>query len=159
MYHNLEYAIEGKKMPIVKSKGERRIADFFDNNSIKYQYEPGVLINSAENKTRIWYLDFYLPEFGVYAEYYGMAGDKNYNQGIKVKETAYSKNGLEVIPVYPWMFSEDWQGYIMRELKRTVKRRYRNLKAKPYWSRPIAPKHNNPSFPRRSHNQGFYKNY
>ncbi len=38
-----------------KSKGERRIADFLDNNRIQYQYEAGVLVYQAKDKPRIWY--------------------------------------------------------------------------------------------------------
>ena len=134
MNQNLEEKIDrGKKLDF-KSEGERRIAYFLDTNSIKYIYEPGVLVNSAQEKPRIWYPDYYLPEFKTYIEYYGLAGKQNYDRGIKVKESAYSKAELDVISVYPWMFKEDWQGYIMKELKRNTSRRYRNLMSKTYWS-------------------------
>ena len=83
MNHNLEEKIDRSKRLNFKSKGERRIAYFLDTNSIKYIYEPGVLINSAQEKPRIWYPDFYLPEFGTYVEYYGLVGNKNYVKGIK----------------------------------------------------------------------------
>ncbi len=135
MNQNLEEKIDRSKRLNFKSKGERRIAYFLDTNSIKYIYEPGVLVNSAQEKPRIWYPDYYLPEFKTYIEYYGLAGKQNYDKGIKVKESAYSKVGLDVISVYPWMFKEDWQGYIMKELKRNTTRRYRNLMSKPYWSK------------------------
>jgi len=117
-----------------KSKGERRIANFLGKNSIQYRYEPAVAVHSEQDKPRIWYPDFYLPEFKSYIEYYGMAGKPCYDQGIKRKEDVYSKMGLDVMPVYPWMFKEDWKGYLMRGLKRNVDRQYRNLKTKPYWS-------------------------
>jgi len=76
-----------------------------------------------------------LPEFGAYIEYYGLRGRQSYDEGIKRKETAYSAMGLDVIPVYPWSFAEDWQGYIMKELEQRVSRRYSTLMKKPYWSR------------------------
>jgi hypothetical protein len=62
---------------------------------------------------------------------------QTYDKGIKVKESAYLKSGLDVIPVYPWMFSEDWRGYLMRELKRRTIRSYRSLPTKPYIRCPI----------------------
>ena len=130
----LESKINDGTRPRFKSEGERRIAYFLDTNSIRYQYESGILVQSAEKKPRIWYPDFYLPQFGAYIEYYGLAGQPNYDKGIKAKQSVYCKMGLDVTSVYPWMFSENWQGYIMRDLKRTTKRRYRNLTAKPYWS-------------------------
>jgi len=134
MINNLENVVGGIGRPKFKSEGERRIAGFLDTNSIKYQYEPNILVNLNDHRPRIWYPDFYLPEFGSYIEYYGMAGQKNYDKGIKLKETVYSKMGMEVVPVYPWMFAENWQDYIMKELKRSTTRRHRNLKTKPYWS-------------------------
>ncbi len=134
MNRDLEGMVGGSERPKFKSEGERRIAYFLEDNSIRYQYEPGILINS-DNKPRIWYPDFYLPEFSNYIEYYGLAGKQDYDKGIKTKEAAYSKMGLDVIPVYPWMFAEDWHGYVMKELKRTTQNRYKDLMSKPYWSR------------------------
>jgi hypothetical protein len=133
MNQTLEHKLKDQGHPNLKSEGERRIAYFLESNSIKYHYEPPVLINSDE-KPRIWYPDFYLPEFGAYIEYFGLVGHQNYDNGIKIKETLYSKAGLEVIPVYPWTFTENWQEYIMNELEHITIRHYQNLMAKPYWS-------------------------
>ena len=134
MNQNLEDMVGSKRGLNFKSEGEQRIAHFLDDNSIKYHYEPGVLVNSYEKKPRIWYPDFYLPEFGTYLEYFGLVGQEDYDRGVKRKKSTYSKMGLDVIPLYPWTFAEDWQGYIMKELKRTAVHRYRRLLAKPYWS-------------------------
>jgi hypothetical protein len=131
---NLEYKIKDKTAATYRSAGERKIAYFFDNNAIKYQYEPAVLVNTDNNRSRIWYPDFYLPEFKTYLEYFGLAGQPGYDDGIKKKLSTYSKMGLDVISLYPWMFKEDWKGYIMKELETNTIRQYRNLMAKPYWS-------------------------
>ncbi|MBT4482376.1 MAG: hypothetical protein HOC71_01705 [Candidatus Latescibacteria bacterium] len=153
MINNLENVIGESERPKFKSDGERRIAYFLEDNSIRYQYESGVLINS-DNKPRIWYPDFHLPEFGTYLEYYGLAGKQDYDKGIKTKETVYSKMRLDVIPVYPWMFAEDWQGYIMKELKNVTAQRYRKLMNKPYWSKTSSRPYGN-SF--RSSKRPFYR--
>ena len=153
MINNLENVIVESERPKFKSDGERRIAYFLEDNSIRYQYESGVLINS-DNKPRIWYPDFHLPEFGTYLEYYGLAGKQDYDKGIKTKETVYSKMRLDVIPVYPWMFAEDWQGYIMKELKNVTVQRYRKLMNKPYWSKTSSRPYRN-SF--RSSKRPFYR--
>jgi hypothetical protein len=110
MNWKLEERVAQQKRPKFKSQGERRIAYFLDDNSIKYLYEPGVLVNSVGERPRIWYPDFHLPEFGTY---YGMVGEKNYDRGIKAKQSVYSKIGMEVISVYPWMFAENWQKNIL----------------------------------------------
>ena len=116
-----------------KSRGERKIANFLEENDIKYKYEAGVMIYQTEDLPRIWYPDFNLPEFSTYIEYYGMVGNPDYDRGIKVKETAYTHMGLSVIPVYPHMFSENWQGYIIKELKNNIENQYKKLMEKPYW--------------------------
>ena len=134
MNPTLEHKLRDQGPPDLKSEGERRIADFLESNSIKYHYEPGLLINSVYGKPRIWYLDFHLPEFSAYIEYYGLVGRQNYDEGIKRKEALYSETGLEVIPVYPWTFNDNWQEYIMKELEQITINRYQNLMAKPYWS-------------------------
>ncbi len=146
MARNLENMIQDKKYTKLKSEGERRIAYFLDTNLIKYQYEPGLLVNASKNQPRIWYPDFHLPEFATYIEYYGLAGRANYDRGIKRKEAVYSKMGLDVIPVYPWTFAENWKGYIMNELEQTTTRRYRHLKEKPYWSQKRSPQYRHTSF-------------
>jgi hypothetical protein len=93
-----------------------------------------MLLHVQEDVEEGGYPDYYLPEFGAYIEYYGLVGRQNYDEGIKRKETLYSKAGLEVIPVYPWTFNGNWQEYIMKELERITLSRYENLMAKPYWS-------------------------
>jgi len=132
MSQTLEHRLRDQGYPNLKSEGERRIAHFLESNSIKYQYEPALLINS-DNKPRIWYPDFFLPEFSAYIEYFGLVGKQNYDDGIKRKEILYSKAGLSFIPVYPRTFTGNWQEYIMEELESITIRRYKNLMTKPYW--------------------------
>lgn len=114
---DLEWALRSKENNNYKSEGERRIASFLDKNEINYEYERGVLVKFPYDKQRIWYPDFYLPEFGSYIEYYGLAGRQMYDRGIKTKEDVYTRMSLDVIPVFPWTFNDNWQGYIMSELK------------------------------------------
>jgi hypothetical protein len=152
MSQSLENKLSDPKHPNLKSEGERRIANFLETNSIKYQYEPALLIN-ANQKPRILYPDFYLPEVAAYIEYFGLVGKQNYDDGIKRKETQYSKAGLAVIPVYPWTFNENWEGYIMNELERITIHRYRSLMTKPYWT----PQNNNPNHAR--YHQGSTSHY
>lgn len=160
MNRDLEGVIEVGRGEKFRSEGECRIANFLENNSIRYHYEPGVLVNSPYDKPRIWYPDFYLPEFGVYIEYYGLVGKQNYDEGIKRKEVAYAKMGLDVVPVYPWTFADDWQGYLMKELEHVTRQRYGNLMAKPYWLKRRRYSQNlNASTMKNSYGPGFRKQY
>ena len=135
MEPDLEDIANSKQSPQFKSYGERKIANFLSENAIQYQYECGVLVNAGYNQPRIWYPDFYLQEFKTYIEYYGMVGNQNYDKSIKTKQVVYEKARMDVISIYPWMFKENWRGYIMQELERNTLRPYRNLMAKPYWSK------------------------
>jgi len=159
MTKNLDNMLGDQEHPNLKSEGERRIAYFLEGNSIRYHYEPGVMVNSADKKPRIWYPDFYLPEFGTYIEYFGLVGRQSYDRGIKTKEATYSKMGLAVIPIYPWRFAENWQGYIMKELERITIGRYMNLTSKPYWSRHKSATYQHVTSAERRYPQGLNKPY
>ena len=125
MYESLESKLSnGFGTTNFKSSGERKIADFLSRYSIAYNYEPGIVVYPAKAQPRIWYPDFYLPDLGIYIEYFGMKGNAHYNQGMKLKEEVYNRQKLPVIPMYPWMFGEDWQGYLFREVKRITGNRY-----------------------------------
>ena len=49
----------------VKSRSERRIADYFDRFNVKYVYEPTLDGIYARP-------DFYLPDYDVYVEFWGL---------------------------------------------------------------------------------------
>ena len=131
----LESRLGGSIQSDFKSAGERKIAYFLSDNLIDYRYEPGTLVNTTRKRPRIWYPDFYLPEFKSYIEYFGVQNDPSYAKGIKFKESVYRRMGMDVTAMYPWMFKENWQGYLMRELKRNAQHSYRKLMSKPYWSK------------------------
>ena len=123
MWNNLENKINNN-IPPYKSQGEKKIAEFLSQYPLRFNYESGVMVYPEASQPRIWYPDFYLPDLGIYIEYYGIKGDKNYDQGISFKEKVYAKQNLPVIPIYPWMFQEDWQGYTFRKIESLTKRRY-----------------------------------
>lgn len=134
MSDGLEKVLDAKR-PLFKSEGERRIAYFLDNNEIRYQYEPGVLINGKYDRPRIWYIDFKLPGYATFIEYFGLAGKPDYDGGIKTKMAAYKQMEMDVIAIYPSTFRGNWQRYIMDELDAINQRRYDSLRSKKYWSR------------------------
>ncbi|MEW6603561.1 MAG: hypothetical protein AB1351_02595 [Thermoproteota archaeon] len=88
----------------VKSGGEKLIADYFHAHNIKYEYEKPA--NDSANR-RISRPDFYLPEYDVYVEYWGMVNAeerrkrKEYVKSMEWKKARYRESGLKVISVYP----------------------------------------------------------
>jgi hypothetical protein len=118
-----------------KSGGERLIGNFLDNHKIRYQYEPAILVSDLHDKQRLWYLDFKLPEYAAFIEYFGMAGKPSYDEGIKAKMAVYKKMEMDVIPIYPSTLKGDWQQHIMEELDAINLKRYHSLQFNKYWSR------------------------
>ena len=91
----------------VRSRAEQRIADYFDCIGLRYEYE-------RELESGVWIFtekvsspDFYLPDFDVYVEYWGMLGvDNNYDRSkytreMKYKMARYHDLGVKFISIYP----------------------------------------------------------
>jgi len=144
MTSDLEARLGEKRQPF-KSEGERRIADYLESCGIRYEYERGVLVLDRD-KPKIWHPDFYLPEFAVYLEYFGLAGNEEYDSGVRRKIGVYREMSMDVVPVYPWTFCDDWQGYILQNVRSILQRRSQAFFAKKYTkSRPCAT-HSRPGY-------------
>jgi hypothetical protein len=91
----------------VKSIGEKRIADYFERNNIRYVYEKEARGRSLFFSYKISNPDFYLPDYDVYVEYWGLldADDywtrTNYERSMKRKMAIYHKNNIKFISIYP----------------------------------------------------------
>lgn len=91
----------------VKSIGERRIADYFQRNNIKYVYEHEARGKGLFFDYKISNPDFYLPDYGVYVEYWGLVdADDNwtrtrYVRDMKRKMAIYHRNNIKFISLYP----------------------------------------------------------
>jgi hypothetical protein len=81
----------------VKSRMEKEIADFLASQKINYQYEKACRLSTG----RVVYPDFYLSDYDVYIEYFGMLGNKNYNYSMRKKIEAFKRDKIRVIELYP----------------------------------------------------------
>ena len=107
----------------MSSKGEQTLMNFFKKENIFYKYEYPMLIIEKDNKQRIWYPDFYLPEYGIIIEFFGMNGNKNYDKGSKYKKEIYKSMNFTLIPVYPKTLKKNWELYILIKIKQILKER------------------------------------
>lgn len=111
------YEVQGRK-----SRGEVQIERLLDRNGIAYKYEyPLAVIDRG--KTRIWYPDFYLPEYAMIIEYFGVNGDSGYNERTKHKVDVYKKAGIEGIFLNESSFKGDWPGKIIGRVEDILKNR------------------------------------
>ena len=106
----------------VKSHAEKTLADYFDRKGINYQYEPGITGIYADP-------DFYLPDYNVYVEYWGLldADDPTtrtkYEKSMKKKMAIYYKHHIKFISIYPrnlrnldWIFQKKLETVTGRKL-------------------------------------------
>ena len=124
--------LESKLKENFKSAGERRIADVLNKYGIAFFYEHPMAVQDQQNKLRIWYPDFFLPEYGIYLEFNGFEGNPNYDNGIMIKNSAYKKNGIDIIGITPSIQNGQLGNYIINQIYRIQRKRFTDIKSKIY---------------------------
>lgn len=79
----------------VQSDGERIIAEWLTSRSIKYRYDERIRIIEGYAVRP----DFYLPEFDIYIEYWGM-DTLDYKIGMLKKQKIYQMTGKKLVSIY-----------------------------------------------------------
>jgi len=94
-----------------------------DKNGIAYQYEhPMAVVDHV--KTRIWYPDFHLPEYGMIIEYFGVNGNSSYDEQARHKIDVYKQNGIEGLFLTEKSFKGDWPGHVIGQIENILKKRF-----------------------------------
>ncbi len=89
--------------------GEKLLADYFYQNDIRYQYERTAWTtdNKLKHRRMISKPDFYLPDYDLYVEYWGMVDTEDesnradYIKSMKWKMARYDENKIKFISIYP----------------------------------------------------------
>lgn len=97
----------------VRSYPEAIIDNFFFNNGIKHIYGKGI------SNTKYRY-DFYLPEFNLYIEYWGINNDA-YNERMGKKLELYKRLGLNLLSIFPKDNIQQKLNIILEAKKQNVK--------------------------------------
>ena len=106
----------------VRSRAEQRIAEYFDSIGLRYQYEKELEAGLWIFTEKVSAPDFYLPDYDVYVEYWGMLHvsddydrDK-YQRTMKYKMGRYYELGVKFISLYPdnlknldWIFRKKFK--------------------------------------------------
>jgi hypothetical protein len=74
----------------VKSHAEQRIAEYFQSNGIRYRYEPLVEAGFWIFTSKVSRPDFYLPDYDVYVEYWGMVDVEDQRKRAQCKRRSKS---------------------------------------------------------------------
>lgn len=108
-YGKLSRTLRGE---IVKSQSEKQIADYFYTNRINYRYESQANTDLSAFRDKISKPDFYLLDYSVYVEFWGLidVADSEqrtkYREDMRWKKEQYYKNGIKFISLYPWHLNE-----------------------------------------------------
>jgi hypothetical protein len=104
------------RRPAYRSKAEVQIARLLDRERIAFQYEyPLAVIDRG--RTRIWYPDFRLCEYGMIIEYFGMNGDPAYRKRAEHKMEVYRKNGIDGVFLTGESFKGNWPSRVVGEIE------------------------------------------
>jgi len=124
--HYLEYLRKTKPETLrtkrVKSFEELLIADWLTINGVTHKYEYPYEVKTAKRQKRQYRPDFYLPEYGIYLEHFGIDRQGNtapdidaesYNKQIRWKRDLHNTNGTKLIESYSW---ERMEGVLLQNL-------------------------------------------
>lgn len=81
---------------LVQSRGEKDIAEWLTRHTISYRYDERIRIIEGYAVRP----DFYLPEFDVYIEYWGM-DTLDYKIGMLKKQKVYQMTSKKLVSLYP----------------------------------------------------------
>lgn len=120
---------------VVKSYGEMEIANYLFSNNIKYEYEKDYKINTKTNEYKQYQPDFYLPDYDIYIEYFGIDRNKNvpdyfeskhgkspkeeYNDSIAWKKSTHKKFNTILIDLY---YYDNKEGNLLSNLEKHLKK-------------------------------------
>ncbi len=113
--HIIANEIRTLKGESVKSLGECLVANYLFKQGVEYQYEAAYEYRTASPLYRQYQPDFYLPESGVYIEYYGIdrkgntapyVDSEKYHQSMVWKRELHSENGTRLLELYHYEWQE-----------------------------------------------------
>lgn len=99
-----QYGFRTLNDEVVKSHGERMIADWLFYNGVNYQYEPSYVHNTADATHKQYQPDFFYPSINLYHEHFALDQDgqapaefKGYMEGIVWKRGLHRRHGTSLI--------------------------------------------------------------
>lgn len=114
----------------VKSYGEMMIANFLTQHSVRYQYEAAYPVDTRTAEYGQYHPDFFLPEYNIYIEYFGISRDGSvpvwfsgkgklspaeaYRASMDWKRSLHQQHGTTMLECYAY---ENMEGTLLEHLK------------------------------------------
>ncbi|WP_160848606.1 UvrD-helicase domain-containing protein [Pontibacillus yanchengensis] len=114
----------------VKSLEEVMIANFLFLNGVNYQYEEAYKYSTSDAYRRQYKPDFYLPDYDIYIEHFGINKDnqvpwlnefyeKEYLEGMEWKRQVHAQNRTNLIETYSYLTND---GVLLETLRQKLLR-------------------------------------
>ncbi|MBZ9652668.1 UvrD-helicase domain-containing protein [Psychroflexus montanilacus] len=133
-----------------KSQEEVLIANYLFLNNVKYEYEENYKYKTASKKFGQYKPDFYLPEYDIYIEHFGVdenwdvpewfkgkngeSAKETYNKGIEWKRQEHKKNNTILVESYSW---QQRKGILLPELQKSLEKNgvvFKPISNDEFWS-------------------------
>ena len=114
----------------VKSYGEMAIANFLTEHGVRYEYEASYPVDTRTEEYRQYHPDFFLPDYNIYIEYFGInrsgkvpdyfsgnetqSASEIYQEGIAWKRAIHEQYGTTLIECYAY---EHFEGILLKNLE------------------------------------------
>lgn len=121
------------KQEKVKSYGEMEIANFLALNNIAYIYEYPYVLDTRTQEYGQYYPDFYLPEYKIYIEYFGIdrqgnvpdyftgkdgkSGAQTYRESMEWKRKLHKDNETKMVECFAY---ENFEGTLTDNLEKKL---------------------------------------
>ncbi len=105
------------------SGGEKQISRMLQRYGVRYSFEHPVAVIDR-GKVRVWYPDFWLPEFGIAIEYVATTTNEGYNHGIARKRDVYRAMGIPCVYVDAQSLNGAWPKRILGEIRDLLQERF-----------------------------------
>ncbi len=111
----------------VKSIEEVSIANFLFLNGVEYKYEALYPYDDKANYRKQYRPDFYLPEYDIWLEHFGLNKDGStapsineyeYKESIKWKRNLHRKNETTLLETYSW---QNREGILLKKLEEMLR--------------------------------------
>lgn len=124
---------------VVKSQGERLLADWLFYNGVAYRYEAPYAVHTADPKHRQYRPDFYYPAIDAYHEHWALDGQgrpptefTGYLDGVRWKRQLHRDQGTALLET---TMAELWSGQAFKYLAKELTQRGITLDPNP--DRPV----------------------
>lgn len=117
----------------VKSYGEMVIANYLTQHGIRYEYETAYPIDTRTEDFGQYHPDFYLPDYDLYIEYFGvdrkgnvpgyfsgkgkLSASEAYQEGMRWKRSIHKEHGTTLIECYAY---EHFEGVLIEVLEKKL---------------------------------------